>query len=165
MANPRHARDVAYHGMRTSSGFFSSGLAGGCLGGGGRAGRQGRVDPARMYTSVQTLLRLGVDIPLADQAAESRLDMATRAGEAVVQVEMAEGGVEIVAPEQADHPAAEPDAFRIAGRAGNEARGLGDLVELLLAVLAVLGGVGRRLGFRRLTVAALRQGGLQRKQG
>ena len=29
---------------------------------------------------------------------------------------MAEGGVEIVAPQQADHPPAEPDAFRIAGR-------------------------------------------------
>ena len=53
---------------------------------------------------------------------------------------MAEGCVEVVAPEQADHPAAEPDAFRIAGRAGEDARRLGNLVDTLLPFL---GGVGR----------------------
>ena len=56
---------------------------------------------------------------------------------------MAEGGVEIVAPEQVDHAAAEPDAFRIAGRAAQVLGGLGELVDLLLAFL---GGV-RRGGF------------------
>ena len=35
---------------------------------------------------------------------------------------MAKGGVEIVPPQQADYPAAEPDAFRVAGRAGQQVR-------------------------------------------
>ena len=66
---------------------------------------------------------------------------------------MAEGGVEIVAPQQADHPAAEPDAFRVAGRAGEQAGGLGDLVD---AFLAFLGGVGGRfLLVRRLAALPL----------
>ena len=78
---------------------------------------------------------------------------AARAAEAVVKVEVAEGGVEVVAPEQADHPAAEPDAFRVAGRPGQHAGGFGDLVDLLLAFL---GGVGRPVSaVGRLAVAAL----------
>ena len=42
---------------------------------------------------------------LPDQAAEGRLDVAGRAAEAVVEIEMPESGVEIVAPEQARPPA------------------------------------------------------------
>ena len=44
---------------------------------------------------------------------------------------MAEGGIEIVAPEQADDAAAEPDAFRIAGRPGQGVLGFGKFVDLL----------------------------------
>ena len=47
------------------------------------------------------------------QATERRLDMAGRTAETVVKIEMPEGGVEIVAPHQPDHPPAEPDAFRV----------------------------------------------------
>ena len=65
--------------------------------------------------------RFPVDIALADDAAEGRLDMAAGAAEAVVEIEMAEGGIEIVAPQQADHAAAQPDAFGIPGRAGDRA--------------------------------------------
>ena len=54
---------------------------------------------------------------------------AAGAAKPVVKVEVAEGGVEVVAPEQADHPAAEPDAFRVAGRPGEQAGGFGDLVD------------------------------------
>ncbi len=73
--------------------------------------------------------RLGIDMALPDQAAESGLDMRARAAETVVEVEVAEGGVEVVAPQQADHAAAEPDAFRVAGRPVEQARRLGDLVD------------------------------------
>ena len=97
--------------------------------------------------------RLRIDVALPDQAAESRLDMGARAAEPVVEVEMAEGGVEIVPPKQADHPAAEPDAFRVAGRPGEDAGGLGDLVDLLLAFLGGVG--GRFLLFGRRGAAAL----------
>ena len=106
---------------------------------------------------------LGVDVALAHQAAESGLDMGARAAKPVVKVEMAEGGVEVVPPEQADHPAAEPDAFRVAGRAGQQARGFGDLVDLLLAFLGGFGGrflssgwPGRRFGRTRRWRSTLR---------
>ena len=77
------------------------------------------------------------------QAAEGRLDVAAGAAEAVVEIEMAEGGVEIVAPHQAHHAAAEPDAFRVAGRAVDGLRGLDEFVGL---ALAVLGRIGRGCG-------------------
>ena len=90
-----------------------------------------------MHPPVQALGGLGIDVSLPDQAAEGRLDVAGRAAEPVVEVEMAEGGVEIVAPQQAHHPPAEPDAFRIGGGTAQELGGLGELVDLLLAVLGV----------------------------
>ena len=93
-----------------------------------------------MDPAVKGFRRLGVDIALPHQAAEGGLDMGARAAEAVVKVEVAEGGVEVVAPQQADHPAAEPDAFRIAGRAGQDTRGLGDFVDLFLGFLGGVGG-------------------------
>ena len=75
--------------------------------------------------------------------------MAARAAEAVVQVEMAEGGIEIVAPQQADHPAAEPDAFGIAGRPPQRLLRFGkfiDLLRLLGRLLAVRRGLIGWLG-------------------
>ena len=42
--------------------------------------------------------------------------MAAGAAEAIIEIEMAEGGVEIVAPHQHDDAPTEPDAFRISGR-------------------------------------------------
>src|SRR5215468_10668867 len=92
-----------------------------CRGGGGRRLWLGaRIDPAGMDTVVEAPRHFVVDLaPEPGQAAEARLDMAARAAEAVIEVEMAEGGVEVVQPHQADHAAAEPDAFRIAGRAVN----------------------------------------------
>ena len=64
------------------------------------------------------------------------MDMAGRAAESIVKIKMAEGGFDIVSPEQAYDPAAEPDTLRIASGAGNHALGLGifvDPVELVLA--------------------------------
>ena len=81
--------------------------------------------------------------------------MLARAAEPVVEIEMAERGVEVVAPQQADHPAAEPDAFRIAGRSADLARGFGEFVELA----AGHPWPGRLAGLRRL-VAGLGIAGL-----
>ncbi len=68
--------------------------------------------------------------------------MAAWTAEPVIQVEMAESRVEIVAPEQADHAAAEPNAFRIAGRSVDEALGFGKFVDLL----RLFGGCPERAG-------------------
>ena len=68
--------------------------------------------------------------------------MAAGAAEPVVEIEMAKGGVEVVAPHQADHAAAEPDAFRVAGRAVDGLRGLDEFVGLALIVLGGIGGIG-----------------------
>ena len=62
--------------------------------------------------------------------------MAAGAAEPVVEIEVAEGGIEVVAPHQAHHAAAEPDAFRVSGRAVD---GLGRLDEFVGLALVVLG--------------------------
>src|SRR5262245_44214695 len=113
----------------------------------GRAGRRRRralrlragVDPAAVHPAVE-VGGLRIDVSLPHDAAEGRLDVAGRAAEPVVQVEMAEGGIEIVAPEQADHPPAEPDAFRAAGRTAQELLRLGKFVDFLWGIFAVGGG-------------------------
>src|SRR6266436_3089646 len=75
--------------------------------------------------------RRRVDIALANDAAERCLDMTGRTAEAVVKIEMPERGIEIVAPEQAHHPPAEPKALRIGGGASQELLGFGKFVDLL----------------------------------
>ena len=96
------------------------------------------------------------------QAAKRGLDMPARTAEPVVEVEMTECGVEIVAPHQDHHAAAKPDAFRISGRAVD---GLGRLDELVGLALIVFGRISwvRRIGgrFGRILstkVAALGEG-------
>ena len=105
-----------------------------------------------MDPAIQAVGGLRIDVVgVQDQAAESRLDMAARAAEPVVEIEVAESGIEVVAPQQADHPPAKPDAFGVAGRSVEDALGLGEFVDFL----GFLGGVqtsGRRLllgGFSR----------------
>src|SRR5262245_51137066 len=89
---------------------------------------------------------LGVDLPAEPgQAAEGGLDVPARAAEAVVEVEMAEGGVEVVPPHQADYAPAKPNAFGVAGRAADGLRRLDELVGLALIVLVDVGVGGRRL--------------------
>ena len=69
--------------------------------GGGRLGAAaapavaaGRVQPAGVHPAIEALGGFGVDVALADQAAEGGLDMRRRAAKPVVKVEMAEGGVQ-----------------------------------------------------------------------
>src|SRR5579885_552756 len=112
-----------------------------------RGGRQAGIKPAGVDAPVEGLLRFGVDVALADQTAESRLNMGTGAAKAVVQIEMTESRIQIVPPKQANHAAAEPDAFRVTGRAGKHAGGFRDLVDLLLAVFGAF--FSRRLLVRR----------------
>ena len=86
---------------------------------------------------------LGVDlVKEPHQAAERRLDMAARAAEPVIEVEVAEGGIEVVAPHQHHDAATEPDAFGIAGRAVDRLLGLDKLVGLALVVFGSI----RRIG-------------------
>jgi hypothetical protein len=94
-----------------------------------------------MYTSAQAFGCFGVDGAKAHETPECRLNVAARAAKAVVKVEMAKRGVEIVAPHQNHHAAAEPDAFRVSGRAIDGLRSLDELIGL---ALTVPGGIGRR---------------------
>ncbi|MBI4275233.1 MAG: hypothetical protein HY659_11090 [Rhizobiales bacterium] len=70
------------------------------------------------------------------------------ATEPVVKVKVAEGGVEVIPPEQIDHTPSQPDAFRVAGGPSQAAGGLGKFVDLAL----FFGGIG---GLGTLAVTAL----------
>ena len=161
MANPRHPHGTSIIFLNGKRALTLSGSAGRCgrgrLNGGFRRGRlQTGINPTSMYPPVKGLLGLGIDVSLPDQTAEGRLDMGAGAAETVVKVEVAKGSIEIVAPQQGYHAAAEPDALRVAGRAGQEAGSLGDLVDLFLSFLDCIGVWFLRL--RGLAVsAALRE--------
>lgn len=75
-------------------------------------------------------------------AAERSLDVATRAAKPLVQIEMTEGRIEIVAPHQADHAPPQPDTLRVSGRAVD---GLCCFHELVSLALAFLGCIARSL--------------------
>jgi hypothetical protein len=59
-----------------------------------------------MDPAVQAVLGLGVDMALAHQTAESGLNMRAWAAKTVVKIEVAEGGVEVVPPQQTNDTAA-----------------------------------------------------------
>ena len=103
-----------------------------------------------MHPAVKGFSHLWVDLPAkAGQAPKCRLDVTARTAKAIVQIEVAQGGVDVVQPHQAHHTAAEPDAFGVAGRAIDGLRRLGEFVGLALVVL----GPVRRL--RRVGIAGL----------
>ena len=109
-----------------------------------------------MHPSVEALGRFRVDIgALANDAAECRLDMGAGTTETVVKVEVAEGGVHVIPPHQSDHPAAEPDAFGIAGRPVYQTASFGKFVDLALRVFGGIGGLGGGGLIAALGVAAL----------
>src|SRR3984893_3342930 len=99
-------------------------------------GRHVRIDPAGVDAGAQAFRRLGVDVSLPHDTPEGCLDVSCRAAESIVEIEMAECRVEIVAPEQVDHPSAEPDAFGISCGTGKHTRGFGELVDLLFFLLS-----------------------------
>src|SRR5579864_5023682 len=114
------------------------------LAGGGRRRRRcrhQRVDPAGMDPAVQAVGRLRIDgVSVQNQAPKRRLDVPAWAAEPIVEIEMAKGGIEIVAPEQADHATAKPDAFRVAGWPAQGALGFRELVDLLRFFAGLLAG-------------------------
>jgi hypothetical protein len=73
----------------------------------------------------------------------------------VVDVEVAEGAIHIIPPEQLNRPAAEPHAFRITGRPTYQTRGFGELLDPPPGLLGRFGGLGRGRLFAPLGIAAL----------
>src|SRR5450759_785254 len=129
-------------GGRRSRGGAAGGRGRGGGGGCGRLRLRGRINPAGVNAATQRLRDLGVDLPAKPgQATKRRLDMTSGAAETVVEVEMPEGGIEVVKPHQTHHATAKPDAFRVSGRAVNDLR---RLVEFVGLALIILGQVGRR---------------------
>jgi len=73
---------------------------------------------------------LGIDLSAKPgQAAERRLDVAAGAAEPVIEIKMPKGGIEIVPPHQAHHATAEPNAFRVSGRAIDGLRRFNEFVR------------------------------------
>src|SRR5258705_12327679 len=62
-----------------------------------RARDHGRIEPARMDPGIQGFGRLGIGNAEANQAAEAGLHMGARTAETVIQLQVAEGGVQVVA--------------------------------------------------------------------
>jgi hypothetical protein len=69
--------------------------------------------------------------------------MAARAAESIVEVKMAKGGVEVVAPHQANHASAEPNAFGVTRGTVDRLGGLGKFIR---SALVIPGGIGRVCG-------------------
>src|SRR4051794_41332558 len=95
-----------------------------------------------MDTAVQRVRRLGIDVALTNEAAERRLNLPARTAEAVIEVQMPECGIEIVAPQQADDPAAKPDTLGVRGRAGHQAADFGDFIDTPWHAFAFFAGSG-----------------------
>jgi hypothetical protein len=89
-----------------------------------------------MNPAVEGLRDLGIDLTAKPrQATERCLDMPARAAKPVVKIEVTKGGIEIVEPHQSHHAAAEPDAFRVPGRAVDDLRCFGEFIRLVLIVV------------------------------
>ena len=117
-----------------------------------------------MDAPVEAIGGFGINrIGVQNQAAERHLDMATRTAKAVIEVEVAKRRVQIVAPKQADYPAAEPDAFRVAGRPVQDMLRFGEFIDFLGFFGAIFGGVFSALFWRgglligRFGIAVLRK--------
>jgi hypothetical protein len=81
------------------------------------------------------------DRTLLHHAPEGGLDVPAGASEAVIQIEVPEGRIEIILEEAMDHTAADPDAFRISGRTGHLLRDFGKIVQPLGIFLGLLRGL------------------------
>src|SRR5262249_22957763 len=108
--------------------------------------------------AIEAIGGFGIDrIGVQNQAAKRHLDVAAWAAEPVIQIEVAKGRVQIVAPKQTDDPPAKPYAFWIACRPVQGALRLSKFIDFLRFLGAVLGGVlgaifGALFGCRGLRV-------------
>jgi hypothetical protein len=105
-----------------------------------------------MNPRIQAFRRLWIDVALSHNAPERGLNVLAGASETIVEIEMPECRVQVVTPKQSDHTAAEPDAFRIAGRPAHLGRGLGEFFNPALRVLRWIGLACRRRLIARLAV-------------
>jgi hypothetical protein len=97
-----------------------------------------------MDAIIQAFWNLVVDLGAKPgQAAEGRLHVTARAAKTVVQVEVTEGGIEVISPHQANHAPSEPDAFGVAGRTVD---GLGSFGEFVGFALIIPRGICRARG-------------------
>jgi hypothetical protein len=91
-----------------------------------------------MHPRLGVFVGFPVGIALPNHTTERRLDMPPWAAEPVIEIEVAEGGVEIVFPQPADHAATQPDAFGLSCRPAEHtlrlSKVLGRLTSLLLAL-------------------------------
>jgi hypothetical protein len=95
-----------------------------------------------MNAAEDVLLRLRIDDrTLLHHATEGRLDMAAGATEAVIQIHMAEGRIEIVLKQAMDHAATNPDTFRVTGRTGHLLGDLRKIVDPLRVLFGLLRGL------------------------
>ena len=79
--------------------------------------------------------------------------MSARTAEPVVQIEVAKGRIEIVAPQQTNHATAKPNTFWIAGRTSEGVLRLGEFIDFPGLFCRLLTGCRRLVG--RLGVGAL----------
>ena len=114
-----------------------------------------RIDPARLNAVTKAPWHLVVDLRAEPgQATKRRLDMSAGTAEPVIEVEVTKRGVEIIPPHQAHHATAEPDAFRVPGRAADRLGGFDELVGLALIVLGRIGWLRRVCRFAGLVLGA-----------
>jgi hypothetical protein len=122
-----------------------------------------------MDAVIQAFWNLVVDLSAKPgQATEGRLHVTARAAKTVVQVEVTEGGIEVIAPHQPNDAPSEPDAFRVAGRTVDDLGGFGEFVGFALVIprgicrarggLAGLVGVCRRPALGQRAAQAEHQG-------
>jgi hypothetical protein len=112
-----------------------------------------------MDPAIQALGHFDIEWPVPDDTAEGRLNVIGGTSEPVIEVEMAERRVEVIAPEQADDTPSKPYTL---GVAGGPAQGPGRFRQLInfLRVLAFpfFAGLLLLLLLGRLLLSALREG-------
>jgi hypothetical protein len=93
------------------------------------------IDPASVDAVIQALLHLVIDLGAKPgQATEGRLHMTAGAAKTVVQVEVTEGGIEVIAPHQPNDTPPEPDAFWVTAWTIDGLRGFGEFVGFPLVI-------------------------------
>jgi hypothetical protein len=97
---------------------------------------RGGINPAGVNTAVQRLGNFRIDLGTEPgQAPEGCLDVTAGTAETIINIQMPQSGINVVAPHQAHHAAAKPDAFRVSGRATDSLGRFGEFVGLALIVL------------------------------
>jgi len=81
-----------------------------------------------MDTGIEGFGRFGIGNAEANQAAEAGLHMGARTAETVIQLQVAERGIQIIARQEVNGALAQPYAFGIGRRAGQRPGRLGNLI-------------------------------------